>query len=227
VLKTLGATLFGGSCFLCRGKAAALLCAACDADLPRLGGELCPRCAIDSPAGAVCGRCLARPPAYDATVAALAYRFPADVMVQALKFRSELAIAPLFGRLLSERARGAERVDFLVPVPLAARRLRERGFNQAQEIARHVAQVTGTAVKPDACERVRDTAPQFELPMEERGRNVRDAFRCAGFVAGARIALVDDVMTTGSTLAEMAATLKHAGAAFVANWVLARTPAPA
>ena len=227
MLKTLGATLFGGSCFLCRGKARALLCSACDADLPRLGRELCPRCAIDSPAGAVCGRCLARPPAYDATVAVLAYRFPADAMVQALKFRSELALAPFFGQLLAERARGAERVDCLVPVPLAVPRLRERGFNQAQEIARHVARATGLAIRPDACQRVLHTQAQFELPMDARAKNVRGAFRCDGFLEGARVALVDDVMTTGSTLAEIAATFKRAGAAFVANWVLARTPAPA
>lgn len=188
---------------------------------------MCPRCAIDSPAGALCGRCLARPPAFDATVAALAYRFPADVMVQALKFNSELALAPLFGALLAHRASASARVDFLVPVPLSARRLRERGFNQALEIARHVAATTGLRLNLDACERALDTRAQFELPMDERGKNVRGAFRCSGFLDGARIALVDDVMTTGSTLGEIAATLKRAGASFVANWVLARTPAPA
>jgi len=87
--------LFGGSCFLCRGAAGQLLCAACDADLPRLGPGICPRCALASPAGAICGRCLTQPPAYDATHAALAYAFPADALVQALKFRGELALAPL------------------------------------------------------------------------------------------------------------------------------------
>ena len=231
MLHRLGSLLFGGSCFLCRGAARALLCERCDADLPRLAQDLCPRCALASPAGALCGRCLARPPAYDATIAALAYRFPADVMVQALKFRAELAIAPLFGDLLAERVRAAGRenfgVDFVVPVPLSARRLRERGFNQALEIARRVAALTGMRLAPELCERSLDTRAQFELPMDERERNVRGAFRCSGFVAGARIALVDDVMTTGSTLAELAAEFKRAGAAFVANWVLARTPAPA
>src|SRR5512134_1968176 len=88
---------FGGSCYLCRGAAEGVLCAACDADLPRLDGAACPRCALPSPAGALCGRCLAHAPAYDATVAALAYQFPADVLVQGLKFRGELALAPLLG----------------------------------------------------------------------------------------------------------------------------------
>ena len=218
---------FGGSCFLCRGAAGSVLCAACDADLPRLGGPLCPRCALPSPAGEVCGRCLARAPAYDATTAALAYAFPADVLVQALKFRGELALAPLLGALLAARLERAARVDFVLPVPLAAARLRARGFNQALEIARHVARAAGARLEPLLAERSRDTASQVELAYAERSKNVRGAFRCERSLAGAAVALVDDVMTTGATLDELAATLKRAGAARVVNWVVARTPAPA
>jgi ComF family protein len=218
---------FGGSCFLCRGAAGAVLCAACDADLPRLGGPLCPRCALASPAGEVCGRCLARAPAYDATVAALAYAFPADVLVQALKFRGELALAPLLGMLLAARLGRDARVDVVVPVPLAAARLRARGFNQALEIARHVAPAAGARLEPQLAERRRDTASQMDLPHAERARNVRGAFRCERSLEGVTVALVDDVMTTGATLDELAATLKRAGAARVVNWVVARTPAPA
>jgi ComF family protein len=218
--------LFGGSCYLCRGAAVRVLCAACDADLPRLDAERCPRCARESPGGALCGRCLAQPPHYDATLAALAYRFPADVLVQALKFRSELALAPLLAALLLERVARADRVQFLVPVPLAGARLAERGFNQALEIARHVARATGVRLAPELCERVRDTRVQADLPMDERARNVRGAFRCAGLVAGASIALLDDVMTTGATLDAIARAFKEAGAVRVVNWVVARTPAP-
>jgi len=98
--------LFGGSCFLCRGAARTLLCGPCDADLPRLGADQCPRCSLAAPAGAVCGRCLAHPPAYDATAAALAYEFPADALVQSLKFRGELALAPLLGLVLAARVAG-------------------------------------------------------------------------------------------------------------------------
>ena len=217
---------FGGSCFLCRGGADALLCERCDADLPRVGRELCPRCALASPAGALCGRCLARAPAFDATVAALDYRFPADVLVQALKFRSELALAQLFGALLAQRAAAAERVDLVMPVPLFPRRLRERGFNQALEIARHAVRTTGGRLEASLCERIVDTPPQLDLPIEARAKNVRGAFRCATLLAGKRVAVVDDVMTTGSTLDELAATLKRAGAERVVNWVVARTPPP-
>jgi ComF family protein len=214
--------LFGGSCFLCRGKAAALLCAACDADLPRLGPELCPRCALASPGGAVCGRCLTQPPAYDATRAAFAYAFPADALIQALKFRGELALAPLLGDFLALRIPARE-ADCLVPVPLSSARLRSRGYNQALEIARRVATATGTRLAPELCERSRDTATQMDLPLEERAKNVRGAFHCPGIVAGT-VAVLDDVMTTGATLDEVAATLKRAGAARVVNWVVARTP---
>jgi len=215
----IASVLFGGSCFLCRGAARELLCGACDADLPRLSRPLCPRCALESPRGELCGRCLSQAPAYDATHAALAYEFPADALVQALKFRGELALAPLFAALLAERVR-AERVDCIVPVPLSAQRLRRRGYNQAVEIARHV---RGGILELELCERTRDAPPQMELPYEARQRNVRGAFRCTRPLGGATLAVVDDVMTTGATLDEIARTLKGAGARRVVNWVVART----
>ena len=216
--------LFGGSCFLCRGAARGILCPACDADLPRLAGTLCPRCALPSPGSAVCGRCLADAPHYDATVAALAYRFPADTLVHALKFRSQLALAPLMGDLLIEAIR--ERIDLVVPVPLSRERLRERGYNQAAEIARHVARERRARLELTIVIRERDTRAQADLPWSDRARNVRGAFRCERSLDGAAIAVVDDVMTTGATLDELAATLKRAGAARVVNWVVARTFPP-
>lgn len=218
---------FGGNCYLCRGAADGVLCAQCDADLPRLLTPRCPSCALASDSGAVCGRCLATPPAYDGTVAALAYEFPADVLVQSLKFRSELALAPLLAGLLVSRLPRGVRVDYLLPVPLSAARLRERGFNQALEIARHVAAATGCKLAPMLAERSRDTPPQIDLPHVERARNVRGAFRCTQPLAGAEVAVLDDVMTTGATLEELAATLKRAGASRVLNWVVARTAPPA
>jgi ComF family protein len=210
--------VFGGRCFVCRGAAHAMLCAECDADLPRLLAPLCPRCALASPAGAVCGRCLAQPPHYDATVAALAYAFPADVLVHALKFRGELALAPFLAKLMLERI-PRERVDLIVPVPLSVARLRSRGYNQSVEIARHL----GGRLELDACVRERDAPPQAGLDRQARRRNVRGAFRCTRTFGGERIAVVDDVMTTGATLDELARALKEAGAASVANWVVCRT----
>jgi ComF family protein len=218
----LGEALFGGACFVCRGTARDILCAACRAELPLLPAELCPRCALPTPGGALCGRCLAEPPAYDATVAALAYDFPADALVHALKFRGELALAPLLAGLLRERI-PAEPIDRAVPVPLSSSRLRRRGYNQAAEIARRLP----AKLELELCVRRRDGAPQMELPWAERQKNVRGAFDCTRALLGAKVAVVDDVMTTGATLDEIARTLKRAGAERVVNWVVARTLPPA
>lgn len=225
--------LFGSACYLCRaGTAGArdparLLCAACEQALPLLEQPVCPVCALGSPAGATCGRCLSAPPCFDATVCALEYVFPADVLVQALKFRGELALAGLFGRLLGARVGGgallaAHRV---MPVPLSGARLRERGFNQSMEIARRMAQAGRARLEPELCRRDRDTAAQAGLALKQRAANVRGAFGCTRSLDGETVAVVDDVMTTGATLNEVAKVLKAAGAARVVNWVVARTPA--
>lgn len=218
-MRNLLGHLFGGNCYLCRGAAAKLLCPACDAELPRLAPARCPRCALESPRGEVCGRCLSDAPHYDATVAVLSYEFPADALVHALKFRGELALAGLLGGMLSQQVSG-DAIDCVIPVPLSASRLRSRGHNHAAEIARHV-----VAAKLDLalCVRSRDTPPQMDLPYAERQRNVRGAFRCTRALAGQSVAVVDDVMTTGATLNEVASVLKAAGASRVVNWVVART----
>src|SRR6185503_15065003 len=141
----------------------------------------------------------------------------ADALVHALKFRGELALAPMLASLLKERL-GAQGVDHVVAVPLSRERLRRRGYNQAVEIARHLGKV-----ELGLCERTREAAPQTGLPFDERSRNVRGAFRCTRALPGASVAVVDDVMTTGATLEELARTLKASGAARVVNWVVART----
>jgi ComF family protein len=221
-MRNLLQDLFGGTCYLCRGSASSMLCTSCDGDLPRLAPLRCPRCALESPRGEVCGRCLSEAPHYDATVAALAYDFPADALVHALKFRGELALAGLLGTLLLQEIHQDE-IDCVVPVPLSAERLRARGYNHAAEIARHL---RPARLELGLCERARDTLPQMELPYDERRRNVRGAFRCTRALAGESVAVVDDVMTTGATLDEVARVLKAAGATRVTNWVVARTFPP-
>jgi len=226
VVRRFTSTLFGGRCFLCRGASlrGEVLCPPCLADLPRLPEPRCPRCAVPSPEGALCGRCLAHPPQFDATVAALAYAFPADVLVQSLKYRGELALAPLLGGLLAMALPPEARVDVALPVPLSAQRLRMRGYNQAMEIARSLRGTT--RLEPALCARVRDTPAQSDLPWSARARNLRDAFHCARSLEGLSVGVVDDVMTTGATLDAVAAALKRAGAARVINWVVARTLPP-
>jgi ComF family protein len=208
-------------CALCGGASGDdLLCAGCHADLPELC-ESCPRCALPSPGGAPCGACLTRPPHFDCTVAVWRYDFPCDLLVQALKYRARLPLAAFFGRALS--ARIGRSADIVVPMPLHRSRLAERGFNQAAEIAREAAARTGHVLASAGVRRVRHTAPQTQLPFGDRAANVRGAFVCAADVRHKRVAVVDDVMTTGTTLDEVARVLKAAGAESVDNWVVART----
>jgi ComF family protein len=213
--------LLAQDCILCAAPSGdAPFCSGCARDLPELGAA-CPRCAGASPDGAVCGACLSDPPSYDATVAAWRYGFPVDRLVLALKYGGRLALARAFGAALA--AHVADRpVDLLVPMPLAPPRLRERGFNQAMEIARGLARGTRFTVAPHLVARVRNTPPQAKLRPDARAANVRGAFACTGVVAGMSLAIVDDVMTTGASLEELAGTLKLAGAARVENWVVAR-----
>ncbi len=218
----LGRPLLGQDCLLCgAASAAAHVCDGCAADLPWLG-EACPQCAGPSAGAALCGACLTRAPQFDLTVAVWEYAFPVDRLVRALKYGKRLALAELFGEALARQV-GGRRVDAVVPMPLAPRRLAERGFNQALEIARWVADRAGAPLAPACVARVLDTAPQTELPHAARAANVRGAFACAAALSGQTLAVVDDVMTTGATADELARTLKRAGAARVENWIAART----
>lgn len=198
------------------------LCPACEADLPHLAGPLCPVCALPTPEGTPCGACQASPPHFDASIAAFRYAFPVEHLVQGLKYRHRLTLAGWLADAL-HRSIGAANVDCIMPLPLSVGRMRERGFNQAQEIARPLARSLGLPLAAEICFRVREGAPQASLPWKERQANIRHAFECRADLAGKRIAVVDDVMTTGATLNEFARVLKRHGAARVENWVAART----
>jgi ComF family protein len=215
-------------CELCAASSGAqLLCPACADSLPRLG-SVCPLCALPT-TGEICGRCIAHPPPFEATVAAFAYAFPVDRLLHAFKYHGRLALAEWGASALlaeRERRRNARRPDRLVALPLSRERQRERGYNQAFEIARAIAQRLGVPLLRDGARRVRSAPPQAALPWSERAKNVRGAFACDLALAGLEIAVIDDVMTTGASLAEFASTLKRAGAARVENWVVARTLPP-
>ena len=206
------------------------LCPGCRQDLPILPPNRCPQCGLPlssqrgAPhAGALCGACLRHPPAYDHTVAVYAYDFPLDALVKHFKYQGALELAAWFAQGLAQQALGHNNVDMLIPMPLHAERLGERGFNQAAEITRHLAKHLQLPWLPCACQRVRNTPPQAGLDLKARRRNMRGAFRCDVDLSGKRVALVDDVMTSGTSLNELARTVKKAGAVSVATWVVART----
>ena len=223
------------SCALCGELAAHVVCIHCRARYAAPGGLRCPCCANPlgpaATAGQQCGGCLAEPPAFDATVAAVDYAAPLDALVLGLKFGARLPLAPWFGELLRDAVLiqpGMTLPEVLCPVPLGPGRLRERGFNQALEIARPLAKALGIELQPRLAARVVETVAQSSVAPRERARNIRGAFAVppdmAHLVHGRHVGVVDDVMTSGHTLNALAATLKAAGAAHVSNLVFARTP---
>jgi ComF family protein len=230
-------TLLPSACALCAAHARDALCADCHGRFFGPGPHRCKQCALPLPHAraddTVCGECLRSQPAFDATIAAADYAPPIDQLVLALKFGGRLALAPLLARMMRDAVAGASgRGDalptLLVAVPLGRQRLAERGFNQAHEMARPLSRSLGIPVATRLVIRNRDTIAQSLLHPDERHDNIRDAFdvqeteRCT--VEGAHVGVVDDVMTTGQTLGELAATLKRFGATRVTNIVFARTP---
>ncbi|WP_258364509.1 ComF family protein [Nitrosomonas sp. Nm84] len=165
-----------------------------------------------------------KPPAFTRTIAALRYSFPIDALIHSFKYQANLAIAPILADLLIKKlTTTAMRPDVIIPMPLHPIRLRERGFNQAMEISRYISKHMGIMILPDSCSRIKHTLPQTGLPWKDRQKNIRKAFSCKIDLSGKHVAVVDDVMTTGATLNELAKTLRQQGAAEISNWVVART----
>ena len=220
--------LLPSACILCGGKSCDALCITCCKNYSDHQIARCICCAIRLPEFShshQCGRCLARPPAFDLTFAASDYSPPIDQLLQALKFHAKLPLAKAFGRLLSELPLPPNSADLIIAVPLSWERLAERGFNQSLEIAHSLAQYCKLPLVNTVCVRIKHTEAQTSLPMHQRRVNMRNAFAVQNsqLIIGKRILLVDDVMTTGHTLNELAHCLKRHGAAHVTNVVVART----
>ena len=233
---TLKQALLRQSCVLCNANIDALqannhaVCKPCQNDLPWHPTSSCPQCGLSS-SGTVCGSCLNSPPDFDATKAVFLYAFPVDAMMQRYKYGNMLNLGDTFGKFLAEKiALGTlnhNQVDLIIPMPMHPQRLKERGFNQALEIAKVLSKNSKEKLDYKSVERQTLTPPQASLPLKERVKNIKGAFKVntdkLDMLQGKRIAIIDDVMTTGASLNELAKTLKKAGAVHVECWVIART----
>jgi ComF family protein len=171
----------------------------------------------------ICGRCVDTPPCFDVSFAPLAYVEPVRYMVAGLKFRRHQVHARLLGTLLADTMAGREVYpDVLIPVPLHPSRLRERRFNPSAEIARVVSHRLAIPLDLRSARRLRATPRQVGLPADQRARNVRNAFGVSPGLLARRVAIIDDVMTTGATVNELARSLRKVGVERIEVWACAR-----
>ncbi|WP_122317436.1 ComF family protein [Pseudomonas cichorii] len=209
------------------------ICVACETELPWLG-EQCLHCALPLPAsGLSCGQCLKQPPAFTEVVVPWLYDFPLDSLITRFKHQSQWPmgrlLAELYGQFLQHRFdEGLPRPDCLLPVPLASKRLRQRGYNQAAMLAGWLGKSLDLTVDERQLLRIRETTAQQGLDAKGRKRNLNGAFKVTdpAWVQGRHLALVDDVLTTGSTADVISRVLLKNGAQRVDIYCLARTPKP-
>lgn len=218
--------LYPPRCVLCgqHGFGKHDLCQGCLASLP-YNSLACMQCGVPlTQSETTCGPCRMRPPPYAISHIPFKYASPLDHLLQQLKFHQQLHLATLLGRLMSEGLTGRERAlpECLLPVPLHNNRIRERGYNQALELARVLSHRLSIPLEVGLCHRQRATAPQTSLDGDQRRRNLRGAFVLREGCVPSHVAIVDDVVTTGTTVNELAKTLRRAGVETVEVWACAR-----
>ena len=217
--------LLPGICVLCRSHSdeAMDLCRACATDLrPNVGA--CPRCAIPTPAReGECPACQVAPPPYASAVVPYLYAPPLTKVINGLKHGNGLIEARILATLMRPALIRDDPPDVILPVPLTYRRRVQRGYNQAALLAAQIARTVGVPVDYRGLKRIRHAAPQQSLDAAARRRNQLGAYRACRDFSGKDIAVVDDVMTTGATAAEISVTLLDAGAKAVRIWAAART----
>ncbi|MCW9013411.1 MAG: ComF family protein [Gammaproteobacteria bacterium] len=227
MLKGILRQLYPATCVLCgaSGKAGQDLCVDCAGDLI-VNISACVRCALPIPVyneQRICGTCLQKPPQYDAAWSAFLYAQPLEWMIHQLKFNTRLAYARLLSaQMLSVLPDISERPDCFIPVPLHSKRMKQRGFNQALELLRPIAKQLDIPVDSHSCSRQKSTAKQTGLNSSDRRKNIKNAFQFKNTGQYKYIVLFDDVVTTGSTVNELAREIRRHGIERVDVWSLAR-----
>ena len=224
--------LFTPCCVLCDTKVtqSISLCCACLQDLPRISHS-CYRCALplqNELADTVCGQCQQSPPPVDYLISSLHYAYPVGYLISQLKFQRHLSHAKIFSQLLLTTLQAyyskssVALPEIMIPVPLHKKRIRQRGFNQALEIARPIAKELNIPISSDAIQRTKHTEAQSLLSAVERRKNLRHSFEIVKPITADHIVLLDDVVTTGTTVYELASLLKKQGVKTVSVWTVAR-----
>lgn len=219
-----------GTCVLCSAPSRRTLdlCIACERDLPQLQ-NYCQYCAqpLINTKMAICGACLKQAPPFAKTVVPYAYEEPIISLISGLKFQNKLVYARLLGSLLAQHLKNHYHHQALpaciIPIPLHAQRLQERGYNQAIELARPVSAALGIPLSLHDSQRIRMTVAQSSISAKERGKNVKGAFQVTLPTAIQHVAIIDDVITTGHTVTELSGILRNAGATTIDVWCCART----
>jgi len=224
-LKKLVRKLISFKCVLCAANATQtdFFCEPCYLELPWVN-QACVQCAQPVTGSSQCGACQKNPPPFDATFVACDYRFPMPELISRVKFQKQFVTGRILGELLClQQHKYPVKPDLIIPMPLHVKRLRERQFNQALEIARPLANAWNIPIMPRVCQRIKPTLAQSSLNFQSRQSNIKGAFHTEMSFTHQHVAIVDDVLTTGSTVRELATTLKKAGAAKISVWCVARS----
>ncbi len=204
------------------------LCQGCMAELPFIY-RACTRCSLPiTYSGLLCGKCLINPPVYDECHAIFAYQPPLNYLISACKFHHKLNYTRLLGLLMAKSLPTRLKVlpELLIPVPLHKRRLAERGYNQSLEIARPISKSLHIPIDYNCCSRIRSTIAQTGLTGKKRQQNIKNAFAITQKINAKHIAIIDDVVTTGSTVAELSKLMRAQGVQHIQVWCCARTISP-
>jgi ComF family protein len=227
-LKIIHKSFYPPICLICGspGHRELDLCGICSASLP-YNRICCKICGVSLPIGAaadLCGKCALKKPNYDSTRAMFVYAEPVRYLIRSLKFRANYSCARLLGLLMADHLRSIDAPvpELIIPVPLHRNRLQQRGFNQSIELARPLSKIFRIPMPLDLCIRRRDTAPQYGLISRERQKNIRNAFTVSRRIEKSHVAILDDVITTGCTVNELARILRRCGVEMIDVWSIAR-----
>lgn len=219
--------LFTSLCLICDANTTSSTLPLCNDCLHELPANLhtCEQCGLtlENTNSSRCGKCQTAPPAYDKTITPYVYNHAIKHLIIELKFKKKLINAYLLGKLLAQAAHKNTLPDFLLPVPLHKSRLRKRGFNQAMELCHVLSKELSIPILSQLITKTKATTPQSDLSAEQRKQNLHASFRLVKSPPTGSIAIIDDVITTGTTVNEITKLLKNSGTTQVQAWACART----